>query len=358
MLLKSLELTGFRSFAKKTSFHFNPKFTLITGPNSVGKTNLLEAIYFVSKAGGFRDKKTVELINNNSPFSTARAAVEDDGVSSELTVKLTRKDRLAQKNFSINGLAKLAKQYYRRVFKVVLFQPEDLMIISGTPDKRRHYFDSILCQVDYQYSQAKQNYSRGLYKRNRVLEKGSHYDKLQLQDLLRFWDKYLSENILLLQERRRAVVNDFNKHPSLNGLSFEVCYQQNSFIDSSNLSQLKAELEQKRTLSGAQLDDFSLRQLNGQKSKVLSQYGSRSEQRLCVLWLKLNELRYTEQQTQKRPLLLMDDIFSELDKANSERILTVSKNYQTLVTTAHLEVLPLFKKAGLIKADNLITLGP
>ena len=135
-------------------------------------------------------------------------------------------------------------------------------------------------------------------------------------------------------------------------------YEQNHFISSGDAKQLSLELKNRRTLSGPQLDDFIFVRLNHTQDKLLSQYGSRSEQRLCVLWLKINELQYLKEQSGQLPILLMDDIFSELDQANSERILHVSQDYQTIVTTAHLDILPLIEKAGLKMMGKTITLTP
>ena len=358
MFLKSITLSGFRSFNKKDYFQFDPKFTLIIGPNSVGKTNLLESIYFLSKGNGFRDKKTYELVSSGQPLCVVEAELSNKDQVANLGIKLNQKDQEVRKSFFINQLNKTFKQYSQRTFSVVLFQPEDLLMVNGTPDKRRSYFDRVLAQVGYQYYLARQNFSRGLYKRNKILENQQEYQKPVLLDLLRFWDQYLEEQASVLQKQRLSLVEAFNTRPSLNGMSFKIMYEQNHFISSGDAKQLSLELKNRRTLSGPQLDDFIFVRLNHTQDKLLSQYGSRSEQRLCVLWLKINELQYLKEQSGQLPILLMDDIFSELDQANSERILHVSQDYQTIVTTAHLDILPLIEKAGLKMMGKTITLTP
>ena len=347
MILTSLSITGFRSFAKSTSFSFDPHFTLIIGPNSVGKTNLLEAVYFLAKGQGFRERKVIELVNSQAEQALIKGHTEAD----ELEVRLSKKEKDVNKHFFLNGLHKPYKEYRTRTLSVVLFQPNDLLLISGTPSVRRQYFDRLLSQTDYEYYQAKNNFERGLYKRNYILEHAHNYSSADLSDLLQFWDEYLGKQIDYLVKVRSEIIALFNKTPYLNGMSFRVDYENNPFIMSRNHEQLKKELRVRRTLSGPQLDEFVFYRTD-KEDKNLGIYGSRSEQRLAVLWLKVNELKYFEEKNE-RPLLLMDDIFSELDEHNSERILKVALNYQTIVTTAHLDVLPLLGKRG-----TRITLNP
>lgn len=355
MFLQSIHLQGFRSFADQTKFELHPKFTLIIGPNSVGKTNLLEALYCLSYAQGFREKKTDELINQRQKEAVLEAVLENQSHHDKLLLRLRRQEKAVVKTGSINQMRKSLRDFLKRSLNAVLFQPDDLLLISHTPDLRRGYFDKVLGSVDFGYLQARRNYSRGLYKRNKLLENSQGLAENELMNLVGFWDDYLAKQAKLLQDKRQAVVADFNQHASLNGLDFKIKYQPNLFLPAQEKAHFQQELRVKRTLSGPQLDEFVFYKLNHQP-KVLAQYGSRSEQRLCVLWLKINELRFIEQQTGQKPILLMDDIFSELDLENSRRILQVAKEYQTIVTTAHQDILSLLKKNT--KELLIITLSP
>jgi len=355
MFLQSVYLQGFRSFADKNSFQLHPKFTLIIGPNSVGKTNLLEALYCLSYGQGFREKKTDELINQKHKDAVLEAILQNQSHSDKLLLRLHRLDGVVTKTGFVNQMRRSLRDFLKRSLNAVLFQPDDLLIISHTPDLRRGYFDKVLGSVDFGYLQARRNYSRGLYKRNKLLENSQNLVENELINLIGFWDDYLAKQAKLLQDKRQAVVADFNQHMSLNGLDFKIEYQPNRFLPAQEKTQFQQELRVRRTLSGPQLDEFVFYKLNHQP-KVLSQYGSRSEQRLCVLWLKINELRFIEQQTGQKPILLMDDIFSELDLENSRRILQVAKEYQTVVTTAHQDILPLLKRHT--KELSIITLSP
>jgi len=353
MLLSKITLQGFRSFLTETSFTFDPRFTLITGPNSVGKTNLLEAIYLVSKNQGFREKKLLDLISSRNENARVMAEVKEGDSVVNLEVKISKNGDEIGKLQYVNGLHKTLKGYRTRAYNVVLFQPDDLLLVSGNAAVRRQYFDRLLSAVDYEYYRAKTNFERGVYKRNKILENKEHYGVANVGELLKFWDEYLVKQIRYLNQERQKIVNFFNEEGQLNGMAFRLIYQPCPFVDSQSPSQLEHELRVRRTSTGPGLDDFIFERLENEAGKNLAHVGSRSEQRLAVLWLKINELRYFKTSSEYPPILLMDDIFSELDEKNSERILKVAHEYQTVVTTAHLEVIPLIKFP--IKQ---ITLGP
>jgi len=356
MFLNSIVLQGFRSFKEKSEFSFHPKFTLIIGPNSVGKTNLIEALYFLNYGHGFLERKSEELINHESSSCLLEAKLGNKTAKTSFGIRLQKLKAIVVKAFFVNGIKKTNYDYLKRTLNVVLFQPNDLLLITHAPDLRRTYFDRILSHFDFEYAAARRNYSRGLYKRNKLLENSRSFSQLRLNELIRFWDGYLFNQALIIQEARRRLVADFNKHNTLDGLSFKIDYRPNHFIDAKNANQLVQELRFKRTLTGPQLDDFLFLKLNDDGEKPLAQFGSRSEQRLCVLWFKINELRFLAKQNNQPPLLLMDDIFSELDSENSKRILKAACVYQTIVTTAHLDILSLLKK--IIPEIKIITLTP
>lgn len=356
MYLHQISLENYRSFYQKTAFQFHPKFTLITGPNSVGKTNLLESIYFSSLGQGFREKQLKDLVAQNQEWATVESITQDKGEPQKYAIRLTGSSSLVSKSFYINSLNKTGKQYQQRIFKVVLFEPDDILIINTNASTRRTYFDQVIRPLDYQYYLAKNGYSRGLYKRNKILENQHHYSSISLKETLVFWDKYLEKQAQYLQAARQDILDFYNHNPQLNGMSFKIDYQINKFVNSSDSIQLQRELKLRRTLSGPQLDEFVFYLQSPKDSKNLLEYGSRSEQRLCVLWLKLNELKFIQEKSQEAPILLMDDIFSELDKKNSQRILSIALNYQTIITTANLDILSLLPAKHL--KYKQITLGP
>ncbi len=339
MHLSSLSLQNFRNI-KQRSFDFSPSFTVIFGPNAVGKTNLLEAIYFLNNGHGFREKKLEEIIT----FEQNECRVEGVFVSKQsqqtYTINLNWKGSTVDKSYFINKLNKNFKDYRKRTPAAVVFQPSDLSMISESPDKRRSFVDKVLIKTSQTYYQAKINYEKGLYKRNKILSAVASGGSRKLIDTLEFWDDFLSKNARILGTERQSLVEFFNAHPELNGHRFCLVYQQSRF-EQKELEKIRSkELQFGRTLCGPQIDDFIVYKQQGAR-RNLALFGSRSEQRLGVLWLKVNELKFYQQKLNKQPLFLMDDIFSELDLENSRKILNVSCDYQTFLTTSHFEVLPL-----------------
>lgn len=343
MHLSSLFLQNFRNMSLQ-NFVFSPSFTVIFGKNTVGKTNLLEAIYFLNIGRGFREKKLEEIIAFDNQSCKVEGVFVNKNQQENLAILLNKQGSTVVKNYFVNNLNKSFKDYKKRTQAVVLFQPSDLGIISDYPDKRRSFVDKILVQVSPEYYQAKINYEKGLYRRNKILLAASSRGSHQLIDTLEFWDDFLLKNAELIRQERQKLVAFFNTYPELNGHRFSLVYQESPF-DKAELVKLRSkELQLGRTLCGPQVDDFIVYKIETSgKKRNLALFGSRSEQRLGVLWLKVNELKFYQHKQNSPPLFLMDDIFSELDLANSKKILNVSRDYQTFLTTSHLEVLPLIK---------------
>ncbi len=345
MILKSITIEGFRNFLKKTVFSFNDKQTLIIGKNAIGKTNLLEAVYFLNNCHGFREKQLDNLLENSRESALVKAKYFDKEDNEEFyfSIRLQKQKNKTEKYFFVNDLKKSYKDYVSRTIPTVLFQPSDIAIITGSPSLRRDYVNQILERVNYTYYQAKNNYSKGLYKRNKLLENQKKYKADNFLEVLRFWDTFLIKNALVIYEQRKAFVEYLNSQNKLTTVSFNIEYRASIFnMERAALFQ-KKELEMGKTLIGPQLDDFAFFKLKSDVKKDLSLYGSRSEQRLVVLWLKVSELSYLEKRLGKKPIFLLDDCFSELDRENAELALTIANNYQSLITTADWEIVKLVK---------------
>lgn len=339
MHLISLNIFGFRNFKQQQEFKFGQQFTIITGVNAVGKTNLLEAVYCLHTGSGFREKNAIELLFWDSLSSKLEGTYAyNDGASATHTVKFEKQpDEHLIRLFAINHLPKGTREYIKRSRPVVLFQPDDVRLLTTRPEKRRSFVDVILNKTDRAYYQAKQNYDRALYKRNKILET-LYKEKETAHEVLGYWDTYLIKEAAVVQEKRAELVSFFNLFPQLEGDYFSLRYQQNVLnTEALNKTREKERLI-RRTLCGPQLDEFVVFK-NKENPKNLGMYGSRSEQRLAVLWMKLCEVRFYEQHYKQSPLLLMDDIFSELDELNSRRIFSIFQNYQTLSTTAQRSVI-------------------
>ncbi len=337
MLLRQLTVDNFRNFTKN-SFNFSPLLTVIIGVNAQGKTNLLEGIFFIINGTGFRETREIELIN----FSELKSAtLEGTFVEKQLTYRfkilLTVKDDSLQKSFLVNGSKKRHGQYLQDQIRCVLFTPQQIEILTGSPQKRRDYFDKFISLFDLDYKRKLDNFMSGLRRRNKVLE--HHSDRNRLKEEIKFWDDYLIDNGSYLTTKRREYTDFLNQHPKIDAKAFKIKHLSNEFTQQKAEKYFDSEAPARRTLFGPQKDDFQIF-IN---EKDVHRFGSRSEQRLTILWLKINEIAYYEQMAKKKPILLFDDIFSELDSKNKQLVLSLIEHYQAIATTTDKEILDLAK---------------
>lgn len=337
MIIKSIRLIHFRNFDGKT-FELHPALTIIIGENARGKTNLLEGIFLSIYGLGFRESKEDELIQwhqNQAIVETVWSEKEEKGV---FQVAIENKSGKIEKKFFVNKTKKSHYLYFQYQTRAVLFAPEHIEIITGAPDKRREYFNKLIFAFDQEYKKRLHNYDQALYKRNKILE--HHSDESALKGELSFWDNYLEEQARYITNKRQEYINFLNDHRSIDGKSFRIEYLKNELTGNRLKEVFNDEKRMRRTLVGPQKDDFQL-YLENDEAKSLHHFGSRSEQRLGVFWLKLNEIRYLEEFFKKLPVLLLDDVFSELDIKNKKVILNLIGQYQTILTTTEKELLDL-----------------
>lgn len=338
-MIKKLFLRNFRNFEKK-SFDFSPYLTIIVGKNSQGKTNLLEGIYFIVNGVGFREIFEEELLLFGKKEARVEAIMIENNESFSYQIKASSFNNRIEKRFFINKTEKKKTQYLNTVTKTVLFSPEQINIIIGSPSLRRDYFNKTISIFDLEYKNKLNNYEAALRKRNKVLELRLSAEKLKEE--LAFWDDYLIKQGEYLTKQRQSYVSFLNQNKELDSKSFSIEYLKNEITKEKLSENFNLEVRLKKTIIGPQKDDFQI-SISG---KNIHHFGSRSEQRLSVFWLKLNEIRYFENEYQKKPIILLDDIFSELDRDNQKIIVNLVKEYQTVVTTTEMEL------ANLINLSN------
>lgn len=333
MTLRELSLQQFRSYGKRT-FTFSPGTTLIIGPNTAGKTNILEAIILAATGKSFRADTDAEMVRWGSEFAkiNAQCGVRDD--ITKLEILLT-----PSKKYKVNGVPRRQIDFIGNL-RAVLFWPEHLELVTDSPSIRRKYLDSVLVQVDREYRRNLLSYERGLRQRNRLLDLINE-GKAHRQQLL-FWNQLLIKSGGYLTDARANYIDYVNNY-QLAMIKDQLMYDK-SVISETRLEQYKdEEISAKATLVGPHRDDFSF-----QKNDLdLSKYGSRGEQRLAILWLKLAELSFIEVKTGDRPILILDDIFSELDHEHRELVLDLLGKQQTIVSSAEEEVSVLLKKRNI-----------
>ncbi len=338
MLLKQIILKNFRNFAEE-KFNFNPFLTIIIGENSRGKTNLLEAVYLITHGEGFRETREDELIRFEQSQSDVQAFFVSGDKNFLFQIVIKRMGEGVNKIFSINKTKRKHFHYEKETSQAVLFSPEQIEIMTGPPEKRRKYFDNLIASFDLVYKKKFVNYENALRKRNKILE--TYKNESDLHEELMFWNSYLEENANYLMQKRQAYINFLNNHRKIDSKEFSIEYLKNELNIRRLEENFELEKRYRRTVIGPQKDDFQLYQSWDRQKKNLHHFGSRSEQRLAVFWLKLNEIKYFEETYKSKPLLLLDDVFSELDTRNKKLIIEIIGKYQTIATTTEVKVLDL-----------------
>jgi DNA replication and repair protein RecF len=335
MKIYNLKLTNYRNHSK-LNLDFDEKLTLITGANGSGKSNILEAIHMLSTGKSDRSRYDKDLIQYNKTFCTVSAKVSTGDEEFDLELQIIGSDKggnLSIKKAKINKVAK-SIQYFTGIFNSVLFSPEDIQLTTGSPSERRKYIDDLISQVDINYKRALSDYLKAVRQRNKLLENIS--DGTGGWDQIDFYTNQVLTNGTLIQEKRdkmfkniKSIVSDNGIKLGGEGTKLELEYKKNE-ISEERLEEYKGrEIAAKTCLIGPHRDDF---EIHFNKHNV-SEFGSRGEQRTCVLALKLAEIEYIEKIKKERPVLLLDDIFSELDAKHQEAVLQTIEGQQTTITS-------------------------
>ena len=350
MQITKLRLNDFRSFKTKL-LEFSPEVTVILGPNASGKTNILEGLFLLSTGKSFRARIEEEMINYKKDFARVKGRVKRDGEVVDLESVLTRGtidvgrarlEKVARKKLFVNGVGKRLIDFAGN-FKVTLFGPWDLDLVTESPSLRRKFLDTVLSQVDREYRRASLSYEKGLRQRNRLLLR-IREEGLSRSQLL-FWNKLLIKNGDYISRKREELIEFINKNSSINKEKFNLSYDKSAISEARLEQYSEEEIAAATTLVGPHRDDFIFK--DGERE--LSRFGSRGEQRMGVLWLKLAELAFVEKTTGERPTLLLDDIFSELDHPHREVVMKVSAKQQTIITTADPHFIESFGRVAKIR---------
>lgn len=350
MKLERLTLSNFRSYQKQV-FHFG-ECSVIVAPNASGKTNVLEAIYLLSTGMSERAGVIEEMIRYGEEIATVVGIVANGEEREELTVILTSGvlmgKRTAKRRYLVDGVARSRAKFGGKL-PAVMFRPEDMRLVEGSPSRRRSFLDATLSLVHPDYGRALTVYEASLRRRNSLLD--SIREGVARREQLSYWDQSIVKNGNILTNYRRDLLNYLSQVKTSFGeylLEYDA-----STISPERLAQYsEAEVAVGHTLVGPHKDDFGV---SSGGHKDLMVYGSRGEQRLAVLFLKLGSLRYIEDKMQVKPILLLDDIFSELDSVHRREVVAMMEGRQTIVSSAEEDVLQLLPNAEVIKLDDAQT---
>ncbi len=358
MRLVSITLQHFRIYPAQ-SFVFSPTVTVFIGNNAIGKTNILEAVTLSAIGKSFRATRDSDMVTWGEEVGRVKSIVvptvpqhehEETILEVMLTSGIVNGQKTQIKKYLVNGIPRRQLDFIGNIH-VVLFAPTDLELVTDSPSIRREYLNFVISQVDREYRRNLQSYERGLRQRNSLLDRINEGTASRSQ--LLFWNQLLIKAGTYITEARKRFIDHVNTY-TLDDLQYRLVYDP-SIISEARLDQYKEEeIAAKSTLVGPQRDDFRFEKIDINNTYIdISRFGSRGEQRLAVLWLKLAELRFVEEKNGDRPLLLLDDVFSELDGGSRHLVLDVISKQQTVITSAEEDVIDLFTKTADVKIVQL-----
>ena len=340
MPYKSLKLQNFRSYDNYT-VAFNAGVNIIVGPNGSGKTNLLEALYVISTGVSFRTADR-DLVKHDSPWFRIEATYGDD----IRTLTYSLEETQSPKHFNLDGVKRVRLNHQQKI-PVVLFEPDHLRLLNGPPSARREYLDGVLGRLQPDFARTRSHFERALLQRNNIL-KHAERRSATLDDQLFVWNIKLAELSEQIAERRLGLIAFMNNHiddlysriadrPSNVHLEYTSELALDHYKRSMLLrleSQLDKDIQRGFTSVGPHRDDFAVH-LNGARSDLTA---SRGEIRSLLLTLKMIELGLLNEQNPHPPLLLLDDVFSELDSIRRRTLAALASPYQTVITTTDADI--------------------
>lgn len=356
MYIKKVEIVNFRNYNSVT-VNLHDKINIIYGNNAGGKTNLLESIYVLGLTKSHRSFIDNNLIKNGCDFFKLKGLLVKDGIKYNLEINNNRRKRMLLDQKEINKISE-----YISNMNIIIFYPEDLEIIKGSPGVRRNFLDLELSQLYSNYINILTEYNRLLKMRNERLKIENDYGD-QYLDIL---TEYLVDRGVMIYKMRLKLVTRLNEYCSdiyedLTGnKGFVIKYRPNILINADNIKEKYLETYKKnrfkefkvgKTLYGPHLDDieFYLNDVN------LKHYGSQGQQRISVIATKLAEIEIFKKYKKEIPILLLDDVFSELDVEKRNNLLKyIDGDIQTIITTTDLENFDkdILANSKIIKIEN------
>ena len=338
-MLTNIRLQNYRSY-KDESFEFNSGVNIIVGPNASGKTNLLESILINCGESSYRGKD-IELISYNSEWAKIDCHTKED---IDRTTKLVKNADNLDKTYVIGG-QELKRISLQKTIPAVLFEPNHLNILTDSPDSRRNFLDDLLEKIVPGFKETRKQYRRVLYQRNTLLKTGySNANKnifvwnLRLSDL---GENIYSHRIKLIELINKSATEIYN---SLAQKKYKIEFNYVTKINPKNYSSnlikkledsIQTDCERGFTSYGPHRDDFSVL-INNHEAE---ESASRGEMRTLMLVCKVIEMRIIEESRGIKPIILLDDVFSELDGSRRKALTSFLNDYQSFITTTDADII-------------------
>jgi DNA replication and repair protein RecF len=337
MIIKSLELADFRNY-ENLEIVFDKGTNILYGDNAQGKTNILEAIYVSATTKSHKGSKDKEIINFNKEEAHIRTYLlkEEEEIRVDMHLRKNKSKGIAIDGQKIKKAADLMG-----LLNVVFFSPEDLSIIKNGPAERRRFTDMELCQLDSFYLYNLNHYNKIINQRNKLLK--DMYFQPELRETLNIWDSQLVSFGSKIIERRQQFASQlceiiYDIHKKLSGEKEELIIQYEPDVSIDNFEKMmklnqERDIKLKQTTTGPHRDDFSFI-VNGID---IRKYGSQGQQRTAALSLKLSEIELVKRISKDTPVLLLDDVLSELDSNRQNYLLNSIGDIQTIISCTGLD---------------------
>ena len=334
MRISGLYLKNFRNY-KEEKAAFLPGLNVICGKNAMGKTNMLEAVYLSAVARSPRTFKDKELIMEGAEYSTIVCQVEKKYRSHKIEIHI---DQRGKKRVIIDSIPVNRAGELLGILNVVYFSPDELKLIKEAPENRRKFLDISLSQQQKSYFNALSSYTKALKQKNNLLKTGCHGK--DADGMLDVWDETLATHGATLVKKRFDFLSSLAPmakeiHASISKGSEEMTLTYEADYETTKEGILNALLRSREkdkklqyTSAGPHRDDIKI-EING---KDVRKFASQGQQRTAALSLKLAEMKMFRQETGEVPVLLLDDVLSELDETRKEILINMAQSCQTLLT--------------------------
>ena len=335
MFIKEVYLENFRNY-KNQKIEFNENVNVFYGNNAQGKTNILEALYFGAFGRSFRTNKEGELINFEDNASNICIDYEKNDRLNKLEIALNKKEK---KTIKLNGIKIAKNSELVGNINIVIFSPDDILILKQGPSLRRRFLDILI-------SQLKPKYLHELGEFNKILEQRNNLLKSKKLETLEIWNeqfaqkaeiiyKYRKEYIEKIQEKLEAIHPELTNDKERIKIRYITRFKtKEEFLEILNQN-LNLDLLRGYTSEGPQREDFEI--LINEKS--LNLYGSQGQHRTAILALKIAEMKIIEDEILDSPILLLDDITSELDEHRIQAIFNSVNKYQVFITCTDINLI-------------------
>lgn len=356
MYISSLSLSNFRNYSSE-KIEFSPYTNVIYGDNAHGKTNILEAVYIFSQGRSHRAKSDRELIKFNEDFAKLSLDFHDSGRDYKAVIRMVKNGK---KNISVNHVQITKLSMLMNYLNVVMFSPEDLDLVKGSPSSRRRFIDSSVSQLYPGYLTSLIDYHKALGQKNSLL-KTLKFKGIKSDVMLSVWNEQLAIEASKIMEYRREFVNLIDKFASkiqkeISGETLKISYSPGIRCEETDKSSIFRYLErnQRREIDfaaaqiGIQRDDLNI-SINSKEARV---YASQGQQRTAALSMKIAQADYIQSVKGEYPVLLLDDIMSELDINRRMYLSQKIRDKQVLITSTDTDLIESTQDTRLLHIKN------